>query len=99
MCPQAVGSAIPRLAKRNSYPMKHASPNADRHMSADTPPLLRRDLLKGISAGLALLLSARSHADSAKERHMKRVFITGSTDGLGLAAARTLMSEGHEVVL
>jgi NAD(P)-dependent dehydrogenase (short-subunit alcohol dehydrogenase family) len=30
---------------------------------------------------------------------MKRVFITGSTDGLGLAAARTLMSEGHEVVL
>ncbi len=30
---------------------------------------------------------------------MKRVFITGSTDGLGLAAARTLMAEGHEVVL
>jgi NAD(P)-dependent dehydrogenase (short-subunit alcohol dehydrogenase family) len=30
---------------------------------------------------------------------MSRVFITGSSDGLGLAAARTLMSEGHEVVL
>lgn len=30
---------------------------------------------------------------------MGRVFITGSTDGLGLAAARTLISEGHEVVL
>lgn len=30
---------------------------------------------------------------------MARVFITGSTDGLGLAAARTLMGEGHEVVL
>jgi NAD(P)-dependent dehydrogenase (short-subunit alcohol dehydrogenase family) len=30
---------------------------------------------------------------------MKRIFITGSTDGLGLAAARTLMAEGHEVVL
>lgn len=30
---------------------------------------------------------------------MGRVFITGSTDGLGLAAARTLMSEGHEVVM
>lgn len=30
---------------------------------------------------------------------MKRIFISGSTDGLGLAAARTLMSEGHEVVL
>ena len=28
-----------------------------------------------------------------------RIFITGSADGLGLAAARTLMDEGHEVVL
>ena len=30
---------------------------------------------------------------------MSRVFITGSTDGLGRAAARVLMDEGHEVVL
>jgi NAD(P)-dependent dehydrogenase (short-subunit alcohol dehydrogenase family) len=30
---------------------------------------------------------------------MRRIFITGSTDGLGLAAARALMGEGHEVVL
>lgn len=30
---------------------------------------------------------------------MSRIFITGSTDGLGLAAARTLLTEGHEVVL
>jgi NAD(P)-dependent dehydrogenase (short-subunit alcohol dehydrogenase family) len=30
---------------------------------------------------------------------MSRIFITGSTDGLGRAAARTLMGEGHEVVL
>jgi NAD(P)-dependent dehydrogenase (short-subunit alcohol dehydrogenase family) len=30
---------------------------------------------------------------------MSRVFITGSTDGLGLLAARTLMSEGHEIIL
>lgn len=30
---------------------------------------------------------------------MARVFITGSTDGLGLAAARTLVAEGHKVVL
>lgn len=28
-----------------------------------------------------------------------RVFITGSADGLGLAAARTLMAEGHDVVM
>jgi NAD(P)-dependent dehydrogenase (short-subunit alcohol dehydrogenase family) len=30
---------------------------------------------------------------------MARVFITGSADGLGLAAACTLLDEGHEVVL
>lgn len=30
---------------------------------------------------------------------MARVFITGSTDGLGLANARTLLDEGHEVLL
>ena len=30
---------------------------------------------------------------------MAHVFITGSTDGLGLAAARTLIDEGHAVVL
>jgi NAD(P)-dependent dehydrogenase (short-subunit alcohol dehydrogenase family) len=30
---------------------------------------------------------------------MSRIFITGSTDGLGRSAARTLMEEGHEVVL
>src|ERR1051325_5956696 len=30
---------------------------------------------------------------------MARVFITGSTDGLGRAAARALIAEGHEVVL
>ena len=30
---------------------------------------------------------------------MARVFITGSTDGLGRAAAESLMKDGHEVVL
>jgi NAD(P)-dependent dehydrogenase (short-subunit alcohol dehydrogenase family) len=30
---------------------------------------------------------------------MARVFITGSTDGLGLGAARALLDEGHEIVL
>jgi NAD(P)-dependent dehydrogenase (short-subunit alcohol dehydrogenase family) len=30
---------------------------------------------------------------------MARIFITGSTDGLGRAAARTLIDGGHEVVL
>lgn len=30
---------------------------------------------------------------------MAKVFITGSTDGLGLAAARSLLDQGHQVVL
>jgi len=30
---------------------------------------------------------------------MRRIFITGSTDGLGREAARTLIEEGHQVVL
>lgn len=30
---------------------------------------------------------------------MSRIFITGSSDGLGLAAARALLDEGHAVVL
>ena len=30
---------------------------------------------------------------------MSRIFITGSTDGLGRAAAKVLIDEGHEVVL
>ena len=30
---------------------------------------------------------------------MARIFITGSTDGLGRAAATTLLDKGHEVVL
>jgi NAD(P)-dependent dehydrogenase (short-subunit alcohol dehydrogenase family) len=30
---------------------------------------------------------------------MARIFITGSTDGLGLATARTLLDQGHDVVV
>ncbi|MFT3849565.1 MAG: SDR family NAD(P)-dependent oxidoreductase [Propionivibrio sp.] len=34
-----------------------------------------------------------------KQGHRARVFITGSADGLGHAAAKTLLSQGHEVVV
>jgi len=30
---------------------------------------------------------------------MARVFITGSTDGLGLAAAQSMIKDGHDVVV
>jgi NAD(P)-dependent dehydrogenase (short-subunit alcohol dehydrogenase family) len=29
----------------------------------------------------------------------RRIFITGSADGLGRAAAQTLLEQGHEVVV
>jgi NAD(P)-dependent dehydrogenase (short-subunit alcohol dehydrogenase family) len=34
-----------------------------------------------------------------EENWVARVFITGSADGLGLAAARSLLGEGHEVIV
>jgi NAD(P)-dependent dehydrogenase (short-subunit alcohol dehydrogenase family) len=36
---------------------------------------------------------------SAQGRSMRRIFITGSTDGLGRGAAETLIKQGHQVVL
>lgn len=33
------------------------------------------------------------------KKNKRRVFITGNADGLGLAAAKTLLSQGHEVVV
>ncbi|CAI0690993.1 short chain dehydrogenase [Serratia plymuthica] len=30
---------------------------------------------------------------------MSRIFITGSADGLGRAAAETLLGEGHQVIV
>jgi NAD(P)-dependent dehydrogenase (short-subunit alcohol dehydrogenase family) len=70
--------------------------------SARNRQFSRRDLLKDATAtGLMMYFSTSVRADpgSSKERNMRRIFITGSTDGLGRAAARTLMAEGHEVVL
>jgi NAD(P)-dependent dehydrogenase (short-subunit alcohol dehydrogenase family) len=64
--------------------------------------LSRRDLIAGVTAtGLLMCLATAADAErgSLKERNMRRVFITGSTDGLGRAAAKALMAEGHEVVL
>src|SRR4051794_37491659 len=34
-----------------------------------------------------------------RRKVMARIFITGSTDGLGRAAARSLIDDGHQVVL
>ena len=48
---------------------------------------------------LILLTLAAAFPLAGKERTMRRIFITGSTDGLGRAAAITLMDQGHQVVL
>lgn len=51
-------------------------------------------------AGALLPATTRlSRAAADKDRSMRRIFITGSTDGLGRAAAATLIAEGHQVVL
>jgi NAD(P)-dependent dehydrogenase (short-subunit alcohol dehydrogenase family) len=53
----------------------------------------RRDLL------MALPFAASFPRRAVSRERSMRVFVTGSTDGLGLGAARTLMQEGHQVVL
>src|SRR5215831_7005780 len=37
--------------------------------------------------------------DLAREGRMARIFVSGSSDGLGLMAGRLLAEQGHEVVL
>jgi NAD(P)-dependent dehydrogenase (short-subunit alcohol dehydrogenase family) len=61
----------------------------------------RRRLLHLATMAVAALpfASSVSRPAGGKENSMRRVFITGSTDGLGRAAAQTLIGEGHQVVL
>jgi NAD(P)-dependent dehydrogenase (short-subunit alcohol dehydrogenase family) len=65
------------------------------------PTSTRRRFLQltAMSATTLPLAAVRSRAASGKDRPMRRIFITGSTDGLGRAAAQTLIDEGHQVVL
>lgn len=59
----------------------------------------RRLLIFATMAVAASPFVTAARAAGGKERLMRRIFITGSTDGLGRAAAQTLMDEGHQVVL
>jgi len=58
----------------------------------------RRVLRLAATSAFLPLTSLLPTATQAKDRAM-RVFITGSTDGLGRDAAQTLINEGHQVVL
>src|SRR4051812_25837649 len=60
-----------------------------------TQSLSRRRVLSLATLSLATSLSSLAQG---KDRHM-RVFITGSTDGLGRDAAEALINDGHQVVL
>jgi len=58
------------------------------------------------AAGRPALAQLNSSATADRHQHARRkndrvsrIFITGSTDGLGRAAASVLMAEGHDVVL
>lgn len=55
----------------------------------------RRRLLRN----LTVAASVWPFVSFAKKSPVRRIFITGSTDGLGRGAALALMREGHEVVL
>jgi NAD(P)-dependent dehydrogenase (short-subunit alcohol dehydrogenase family) len=57
----------------------------------------RRHVLAGL-ATLGITPAAAEHSN-ARPGGSRRIFITGSTDGLGLAAARSLISQGHAVLL
>lgn len=67
----------------------------------------RRELMQGLAfGGLALGLPPSSRAapgpatpGPTQEAAVRRIFITGSTDGLGKLAAQALIAEGHQVVL
>jgi NAD(P)-dependent dehydrogenase (short-subunit alcohol dehydrogenase family) len=63
--------------------------------------LSRRRLLERATMAVAAapFASISARATNGKGRLMRRIFITGSTDGLGRAAAQTLIDEGHQVVL
>lgn len=52
-----------------------------------------------VLCGLTLAAGAWPFVSFGKKSPVRRVFITGSTDGLGRGAAVTLMREGHQVVL
>jgi NAD(P)-dependent dehydrogenase (short-subunit alcohol dehydrogenase family) len=59
----------------------------------------RRHAIQQLILSAALPMTSKfSRAAGQKDRRM-RVFITGSTDGLGRGAAETLIGEGHQVVL
>ena len=59
----------------------------------------RRQLAQRALAAALVSITALSRAAGDKDRSMRRIFITGSTDGLGRAAATTLIDAGHQVVL
>jgi NAD(P)-dependent dehydrogenase (short-subunit alcohol dehydrogenase family) len=59
----------------------------------------RRQLAQRAFAAALLSSTALARAAGDKDRSMRRIFITGSTEGLGRDAAVTLIEEGHQVVL
>src|SRR4029077_16425731 len=61
--------------------------------------LLLDALQKFRQASRAIATSRAGDGATEEERLMARVFITGSSDGLGLMAAKLLIEQGHEVVL
>src|ERR1039457_5329643 len=56
-------------------------------------------LRQAVASGLRLASSSGTSTLKRRNDPVSRIFITGSTDGLGRAAAGALIGEGHDVVL
>ncbi len=67
--------------------------------SSDKLAIRRRTRLSGFGKKPEINLCVHSDAPITESIQMARIFITGSTDGLGFLAARLLLSQGHHVVL
>jgi NAD(P)-dependent dehydrogenase (short-subunit alcohol dehydrogenase family) len=59
----------------------------------------RTSITRRHALGLAMAAIGSPLSAPGKDTTMRRIFITGSTDGLGRAAAKSLIDEGHQVVL
>lgn len=59
----------------------------------------RRRLLRHLVGAAGILSLTTLSRGAAGKAPLMRVFVTGSTDGLGRNAAETLIGEGHQVVL
>jgi NAD(P)-dependent dehydrogenase (short-subunit alcohol dehydrogenase family) len=95
-------SSVPATASSSS-PAKTTGTAPPRTASWSTSPCSRTTRPAAPSPGVS---TSPTSSTTAQQRHsaprstpMARILITGSAEGLGLAAAQTLLEDGHEIVV